>query len=210
MAEKVLMYKRFERFWHWSQAALILGLALTGFEIHGTWTVAGFKTAVQAHTIMAWLLLGLWAFAIFWHFTTGEWKNYVPTTEKLAAVFRYYTGGMFRGEPHPWDKTPTRKLNPLQRIAYLGLKLAINPAIAVTGLLYLYYNALPAVGLGLDLGVIAPLHTLAAYAMATFVLAHVYLTTTGETIFAYHKAMITGWEAPHGGAPSGKPPAPAE
>lgn len=146
---------------------------------------------------MAWLLLGLWAFAIFWHFTTGEWRNYIPTTEKLGAVLRFYTDGIFRGEQHPWDKTPTRKLNPLQRFAYLGLKLVINPAIAATGLLYYFINALP--GLGLE--VIAPLHTLAAYAMGTFVVTHVYLTTTGETLFAYHKAMITGWDVVHGDEP---------
>lgn len=205
---KVLMYKRFERFWHWSQAALVLTLALTGFEIHGTWAVFGFKTAVQIHTVAAWTLLGLWAFAIFWHLTTGEWKSYVPTTEKLAAVFRYYISGIFRGAPHPWDKTPARKLNPLQRFAYLGLKLVINPFITATGLAYMFYNSLPALGLPLPLEVIGPAHTMAAYLMGTFIVMHAYLTTTGETIFAYHKAMITGWEELHGG--EADPEAPAE
>lgn len=195
---KVLMYKRFERFWHWSQAALVLTLAVTGLEIHGTWSLLGFAKAVQVHGIAAWTLLGLWVFAIFWHLTTGEWRNYMPTTEKFWAVVRYYTGGIFRGAEHPWDKTPQRKLNPLQRIAYLGLKLGINPLIALTGLVYLFYNELAAAGFGLGLEVIGPAHTAAAYLMATFVVMHVYLTTTGETVFAYHKAMITGWEPIHG------------
>jgi len=35
--------------------------------------------------------------------------------------------------------------------------------------------------------------------MGAFVIVHVYLTTTGSPIYAYHKAMITGWEEPHGG-----------
>jgi len=30
--------------------------------------------------------------------------------------------------------------------------------------------------------------------MLTFVVAHVYLTTTGHTVFAHIKAMITGWD----------------
>jgi hypothetical protein len=30
--------------------------------------------------------------------------------------------------------------------------------------------------------------------MAVFVIAHVYLTTTGHTVFAHIKSMITGWE----------------
>ena len=33
--QKVYIYKRFERFWHWTQASLIIFLALTGFEVHG-------------------------------------------------------------------------------------------------------------------------------------------------------------------------------
>ncbi len=199
---KVLMYKRFERFWHWSQAALVLTLGFSGFEIHGAWAVLGFKAAVQVHTIAAWALLGLWVFAIFWHLTTGEWKNYVPTLEKIGPVFRYYTGGIFRGEEHPWNKTPTRKLNPFQRLAYLGLKLGINPLIIATGLSYMFYNSLPALGLPLPLEIIGPAHTVAAYLMAGFVLMHAYLTTTGETIFAYHKAMITGWEEVHEASPT--------
>ena len=45
----------------------------------------GFQKAVNFHTIAAWSLVGLWVFAIFWHFTTGEWKQYIPTTEKVVA-----------------------------------------------------------------------------------------------------------------------------
>ena len=32
MPEKIYRFKRFERFWHWSQAALIIALLVTGFE----------------------------------------------------------------------------------------------------------------------------------------------------------------------------------
>lgn len=188
---RVKIYKRFERFWHWSQAALVLALAATGFEIHGLVSLLGFGRAVQLHTLLAWALLGLWAFAIFWHFTTGEWRNYVPTTHRLVAVARFYALGIFRGEHHPYEKRPGEsKLNPLQRIAYLGLKLAINPAIILSGLAYLFYNSLP----GLSLGAVAIAHTVTAFAMAVFVVVHVYLTTTGHTVLAHIKAMITGWE----------------
>ena len=69
------------------------------------------------------------------------------------------------------------------------------PAIWVTGLLYLYYNDWAALGLGwLDLWVIALLHTASAFAILIFLVGHVYLTTTGPTIFAHIKAMITGWD----------------
>jgi thiosulfate reductase cytochrome b subunit len=34
----------------------------------------------------------------------------------------------------------------------------------------------------------------AAFMMLLFLIAHVYLTTTGHTPLAHIKAMITGWE----------------
>ena len=43
MTERVYIFKAFERFWHWSQAALIILLLLTGFEIHGSYANFGFE-----------------------------------------------------------------------------------------------------------------------------------------------------------------------
>ena len=47
------VYRAFERFWHWTQAALILFLAVTGFEIHGSLRFFGFEQAVRYHSIAA-------------------------------------------------------------------------------------------------------------------------------------------------------------
>ncbi len=33
-----------------------------------------------------------------------------------------------------------------------------------------------------------------AFFILSFVIVHVYMTTTGHTVFAHIKAMITGWE----------------
>jgi len=95
MAERIYIFKRFERFWHWSQAALIITLMLTGFEVHGSYKLFGFETAVNVHTIAAWSLVTLWVFAVFWHFTTGEWKQYIPTLDKVDAMIKYYLTGIF-------------------------------------------------------------------------------------------------------------------
>ena len=70
--ERIYIYKRYERFWHWSQALLVIVMMITGFEIHGTYSLLGFGRAVQVHTMAAWALITLWAFTIFWQFTTGE------------------------------------------------------------------------------------------------------------------------------------------
>ena len=100
--ERIYIFKRFERFWHWSQAALIMTMGVTGFEIHGSYRWLGFEQATDVHNTAAWLLIGLWVFAIFWHFTTGEWKQYLPTSEKLVAMMRYYVTGIFTHAPHPF------------------------------------------------------------------------------------------------------------
>jgi thiosulfate reductase cytochrome b subunit len=196
---RVYIFKRFERFWHWSQAALILLMLVTGFEVHGSYAALGWQKAANLHTLAAWALITLWAFAIFWHFTTGEWKQYIPTSEKIVAVMRYYAFGIFDPNAHhPFRTTQLTKHNPLQRLAYLFVKLFINPLIWITGLLYLYYHDLAAYGIGsqdgVQLGVIALAHTLAAFLMLIFLIVHVYFATTGHTPLAHIKAMITGWE----------------
>ncbi len=193
--KKIYVFKRFERFWHWSQAALIMFMALTGFEVHGTYTIFGFESASSLHITAAWMLIGLWVFAIFWHLTTGEWKQYIPTSENLVATIRYYSVGIFTGEPHPFKPSQLSKHNPMQRIAYLLFKVVMAPAIWVSGLLYLYYNSWKDWGLdGLDLSVVALVHTASAFLLLLFLVAHVYLTTTGDTVFSQIKAMITGWD----------------
>jgi len=191
------MYKGFERFWHWAQALLILTMILTGFEIHGTYDVFGFETAVNIHIICAWVLMGLWCFAIFWHLTTGEWKQYIPSSaNKLFAVMKYYALDIFMGGGHPHHKTRQEKLNPMQRLAYLSLHLAITPAIWISGLLYLFYSFWSELGLGdLSLEVVALLHTAAAFALLCFLIVHLYLAITmSKKPFGYVKAMITGYE----------------
>ena len=196
MSERIYIYKRYERFWHWSQAFLIITMMISGFEVHGSYTLLGFQKAVQLHTIAAWSLLVLWAFTIFWQFTTGEWRQYLPSLKNVMAMVRYYTIGIFTNSPHPFKKTVVQKHNPLQRLAYLALLAFISPLIWISGLLYLFYGDWGRLGLDayLSLEWVAVAHTLGAYMMTAFFFIHVYLTTTGHTIFAHIKAMITGWE----------------
>ncbi|GAB4360539.1 MAG: cytochrome b/b6 domain-containing protein [Gammaproteobacteria bacterium] len=193
--ERIYIFKRFERFWHWSQALLIIFMMATGFEVHGAYRFFGFERAAEWHTIAAWALITLWVFAIFWHFTTGEWRQYIPTMEKVEAMVRYYLTGIFTNAPHPFRQTTLRKHNPLQRLAYLFVKLLINPLIWITGLLYLFYADWADWGLGwLDLEWVAIAHTIGAFLMLIFFIVHVYLATAGHTPTSHIKAMITGWE----------------
>jgi thiosulfate reductase cytochrome b subunit len=193
---RIYLYKRYERFWHWSQAALIIVMMITGFEVHGTYQWLGFGKAVQIHTLAAWSLLVVWAFTIFWQFTTGEWRQYIPTLKKVTEVVRFYAIGIFTGAHHPFHKTVTAKHNPLQRLAYLAFLAVMGPFIWGSGILYLFYGKWEALGLTpyLDLAWVAFFHTVGAFMILSFFFAHVYMTTTGETWYAHIKSMITGWE----------------
>lgn len=205
---RIYIYKRYERFWHWSQALLIIAMLISGFEVHGSYTLLGFEPAVRLHTLAAWLLLTLWAFTIFWQFTTGEWRQYLPTHKRVMAMATYYSWGMFRGEPNPFHKTVQKKHNPLQRLAYLGLLAMISPLIWGSGLLYLFRAFWPSLGIDqwLTLECVAWAHTAGAFMMLTFFIVHVYLTTTGHTPTAHIKSMVTGWEELHDDAHSADTP----
>lgn len=199
--KKVYVYKSFERFWHWAQAALILFLAFTGFEIHGAYSFFGFEDAVKYHNFAAYTLIVLIVFAIFWHFTTGEWKQYVPTLHNIKAQLDYYIFGIFKNTPHPTKKTVLSKLNPLQKLTYFGLKMLVIPVIVTSGLLYMLYRYPQRHGieaLNVDsLHVIAIVHTIGAFLLLAFIIAHLYLITTGDKVTSNLKAMLTGYEDIH-------------
>lgn len=198
MTRKVYVYRAFERFWHWMQAILIIFLAFSGFEIHGSYSFFGFEEAVFYHNIAAYLFIVLIVFAIFWHFTTGEWKQYIPTYKNLVKQVKYYLWGMFKNEPHPTKKTVLRKLNPMQKLTYFGLKVLVIPIMVSSGILYMLYRypqSHEIKYLNIDsLEIIALVHTLAAFFLVSFVIVHLYLITTGETLTSNLKAMFTGYE----------------
>lgn len=196
--KKVFIYQSFERFWHWTQAILIFFLMLSGFEIHGVISFFGFENAVKYHNVAAWAFMILIVFAVFWHFTTGEWKQYVPTFQSLRAQLDFYLFGIFRNAPHPTKKTLLSKLNPLQRLTYLGLKLLVIPIMVISGILYMLYRYPQKDGIialnieGLE--IIAILHTIGAFMLVAFVIVHLYLITTGHTALSNLQAMLTGYE----------------
>jgi thiosulfate reductase cytochrome b subunit len=192
---RVLIFTRFERFWHWSQMVLIVTMLVTGFAIHGVHREIDFDTAVTVHTLAALALLALWILSSFWMFTTGNWKHYMPTVNGLGKVIRFYSYGIFLGERHPYRKAFWRKHNPLQAVAYLALKIVLFPAIWVSGLLYLLYFAwgdFPNAPAWLEW--VAMAHTVTAYAILAFVIVHVYMLTIGHSFREHVKPMLTGFD----------------
>jgi thiosulfate reductase cytochrome b subunit len=200
--ERVKKYKRFERFWHWFQAALIFFLALTGFEVHDSIHIFGYEKAVEFHRIASYMFLVLIVFAIFWHLTTEEWRQYIPTFTNIKEQIRYYMVGIFKNEPHPTQKDKWQKLNPLQILTYLGFKILIIPVMVGSGLLYMFHKTINVNNVvvisDFNLETIAVWHTFGAYILIAFIIVHAYMTTTGDSPTSNLKAMLTGYEDHHG------------
>lgn len=192
---RIMIYTRFERFWHWLQAISIITLLFTGLRIHGVHKLISFETAVNIHTITAIGLLALWIFYTFWLFTTGNWKHYVPTRQGLWRIIRFYSYGIFLGDKHPYRKAFWRKHNPLQAAAYLGLKAIIFPLVGISGFLYLYLASGGSWGELVNFpAIIALIHTLAAFALILFLMIHLYMLTIGDGFFHHVKPMLNGFD----------------
>jgi thiosulfate reductase cytochrome b subunit len=199
--DKVYMYTAYERLWHWFMALSVAILLLTGYEVHnaGRSVFLGFPLAVSVHNIFA-ALLAINAFlALFYHLASAAIRQFIPRSENLRndlidQAF-YYLRGIFHGHPHPVRKTPDRKLNPLQQITYLLLLNVLFPLQIITGLAIWGIEWWPdiagAVG---GLKIIAPLHLLGSWLFLSFLILHLYLTTTGHTTFSNIKAMIDGYD----------------
>lgn len=196
--KRVYIYRAYERFWHWAQSLIVFLLIATGFEIHGSFDFFGYQTAVDIHNTTAIAFIILTVFTIFWHITTGEWKHYVPTSKKLKAQTEFYLFGIFKNAPLPIRKTLLNKLNPLQRIVYFGLKTVLIPLLILTGIIYIFYRyshegEIKALNIT-SLETIAYLHTIGAYLIVAFIIAHIYLISTGHSLSSHMRAMLTGFE----------------
>lgn len=194
------MYSVYERQWHWLQTVVILLLLFTGLVIHkpDLLGIFSFRGIVLVHNVLAALLVINAALAAFYHLASGEIRQYLPEPHgffgQAFAQALYYLRGIFRGEPHPFDRSPERKMNPLQQLTYLAILNVLLPLQVLTGLLMWGAQTWPdaAARLG-GLTVLAPFHTLIAWAFAAFIIMHVYLTTTERTPLSGIKSMVTGW-----------------
>jgi thiosulfate reductase cytochrome b subunit len=198
---QVYMYSVYERQWHWLQTVAIFGLLVTGLVIHRPtlFSMFAFDWVVPVHNALAVVLVINAALAAFYHFVSGEIRQFLPRPygffDQMFAQARYYLRGIFKGEAHPFEKTPEHKLNPLQQVTYLVILNVLLPLQIITGALMWGLQRLPQVTEQLGgLAFLAPFHTLIAWLFATFIVLHVYLTTTGHTPLASIRAMMLGWD----------------
>jgi thiosulfate reductase cytochrome b subunit len=200
--KKVLMYQAYERLWHWLQTVVIVLLLLTGLVIHrpDLFGIFSFRGMVTMHNVL-WVILAInAALSLFYHLASGQIRQFIPRPrgffDDAILQAKYYLGGIFKHEPHPFEKTPERKMNPLQQVTYVAILNVLLPLQGLTGILMWGAQQWPSIAAKLGgLPFLAPFHTLIAWTFAAFIVGHVYLTTTGgpkplDSI----NAMITGWE----------------
>ncbi len=204
MEKKVWFYSFYERIWHWVQAIAVLVLIMSGFEISyaGNFSVTGFKVAVTLHNLAGVILVVNAFLALFYNLAGGLLKRYVPGLEDFFTLgirhATYYIWGIFVGAPHPFDKTPEKRLLPLQKITYFMILNVLLPLMIVTGALKLSAEVNPAwVEYFGGLKLLGPIHRFGAWMFAAFLIVHVYMITTGHTIFSNLKAMVLGYEEVH-------------
>jgi len=198
---QVYVYTVYERFWHWLQTFTIVGLIFTGLIIHkpAVFGIFAFRSVVYVHNVLAAIVILNAGLSLFYHLASGEVKQFLPRPQglfdRLIVQAKYYLSGIFKNEPHPFEKTPQRKLNPLQQITYFGLLNVLLPSQIITGALIWGAQHWPDVAQRVGgLPLLGPLHSLIAWLLAAFVVMHVYLTTTGHTPLALIQAMMLGWE----------------
>ncbi len=195
------LFTAYERIWHWVMALSVLSLIITGLQIHfpGGLHLLGTARAVATHNFFA-VLLALNAFlALFYHLATTAIRQFLPgrhgVAEAVRLQTRYYLRDIFKGLPPPFPRSPERKLNALQQITYLVLLNVLFPMQIISGAMIWLVGMSPAFAAAIGgLHVIAPLHNLGSWMFITFLVAHVYLTTTGPTVLAHVRGMIEGYE----------------
>lgn len=199
--DQIYMYSVYERQWHWLQAMLIFGLMFTGLVIHkpDTFGMFSFRSMVLIHNVMALILVVNAALALFYHLASGEIQQFLPRPRGyfsgMIEQALFYTRGIFKGEEHPFEKTRNRKLNPIQQMTYFMILNVLLPIQVISGALLWGAQRWPeAADAAGGLTWLATAHALAAWSFASFIIVHVYMTTTGHTPLAGIRSMLTGWD----------------
>lgn len=197
--EKILLHPLVERIWHWVQALSIVMLIITGVMIHWPeWFPGWFDYAVKLHNWFGWLAVISFVVWLIYNLVTRRIKHYIPTKEDVPGGMvkqaKFYGYGIFKHDPHPYAPSEDNKFNPLQKIAYFQFQALLLPILLLSGLLYMYPEFFkPVINAIGGLTVLAIIHLILGGLFAAFLVAHIYLATTGETVGENFKAIITGY-----------------
>ena len=191
------------RIWHWINAFGFVALILTGLQLRfaGTVQVISFKTAVEWHNWIGFVLIANFFLWLGFHLFTDKIKVYHPElspTKHFTNTFKqmyFYGYGIFKGEPNPHHVGVYRKFNPLQSVMYQMIMMILVPIQFYTGVLLWdagrFSSQIEMLG---GIRVVDTVHVLLFIFFSSFIFSHIYLSSLGHTPTAHFKAMITGYE----------------
>jgi thiosulfate reductase cytochrome b subunit len=208
---KVYLHPLPVRIWHWVNALGFVTMIVTGLQVRyiGLVNVLSFHTAVTLHNAVGFVLIANFSIWLLFYLSSDKIRAY--HAELNPAKFyrgsfrqiRYYSYGMFCGEPNPHPADPYRKFNPLQIMTYHLVMFILVPIQFVTGMLLWdlkrFSVAVEAIG---GLRVVDTIHVLIFIVFVGYVIVHAYLGSLGHTPSAHFKAMFTGYEDVQDTAPA--------
>lgn len=201
MSERVYLLPLWIRLWHWTNALLIIMLTITGVSLHFAdpkLPLVEFSLAARIHDIAGLALVAAYAFFFIANIVSGNWWQYVPKPpsilDRCMKQARWYLWGIFKGEPHPYPVTLEVNFNAMQALIYWFIMYLVIPTLLITGLIFMFPQFAPDRVFDMDgLLPVAVLHYLTGTVIVLFMIAHMYLGTTGHTVTTMFKTMITGW-----------------
>ena len=194
------LYPLWLRIWHWTNAALFLVLLATGLSMHYSnagWLLP-FEVAVPVHNAAGILLTLSWVVFVAGNLFGDNGRHYrvqlSDLTGRLWQQVRFYGYGIFVDAPHPFQVSVDMKLNPLQKLSYLGAMALLMPLLILSGWSFLFAPHLPETLFGIGtIWIVAMVHLTVSWLLALFLLVHLYIITTGDTLWSNLRAMLTGW-----------------
>jgi thiosulfate reductase cytochrome b subunit len=189
------------RIWHWINAGIVIVLIGTGIylRLHGIAALEPHDPVLLWHKRMGLALVLSTVFWFVYTLSSGNLRRHYGIGKKdlkgMFAQANYYLFSIFTGGKNPFTATADDKYNPLQKTAYDAVMFIFLPVLGVTGLLYFDIPVVRRYLLSENLmGLVGALHVIFSYVVVLFLIAHLYLVTLGDTVFAHTKAMITGYE----------------
>jgi len=185
------------RMGHWANAVTIMMLVITGFIMH---YAGASHTLGYLHHIFGMILVLLYGAFVAHEVATLDLAQYLSQDWELReGILRqalFYIKGIFKREEHPYHMKRDNRLNPLQKVAYFGVMFGLMPLVVITGMILIkpaWLNFIVSY-IGMEnMKWIFMAHLVGAFGVVAFLIGHVYLGTTGDTLSQHFEVMVNGY-----------------
>lgn len=187
--DKIVRHHLVDRLYHWAMAIAIFVLLGTAFlpilGVKFQWVDIHWMTGV----FLAVIVLAHIVRAMFWQ----DWRSMLVTPSDIGAIVSGARETLVGGAPAP----KPAKYNGLQKLFHLAIAVLVL-AIIITGLLMMlkidtpFWRRNPYWFANYWWGVIYAVHGLAAMAMVTMIIIHVYFAARPEEHYLT-RSMLRGW-----------------